>query len=54
MASPEDQEAAMIQKLPELTGRSLDAWREVIAASGLSAHGQVVKLLKAEHGVTHG
>ena len=54
MASPEEQEAGMIRKLPELTGRTLEAWQQVIAASGLSAHGQIVKLLKTEHGVTHG
>jgi predicted transport protein len=52
--SPEEQEAGMIARLPEQTGRSLDEWKQVVKQSGLTAHGQLVKLLKSEHGVTHG
>jgi hypothetical protein len=54
MATPEEQEATMIAKLPEQTGRSLDAWKKEIAKSGLSAHGKIVAMLKKEHQVTHG
>lgn len=53
MTSPEEQTAAMIARLPETTGRSLDQWKMVIAASGLTAHGRIVAMLKGE-GVTHG
>jgi hypothetical protein len=53
MASPEEQTAAMIARLPETTGRSLDEWKKVIASSGLTAHGKIVAMLKGE-GVTHG
>jgi hypothetical protein len=54
MPSPDEQEATMIAKLPEQTGRSLEAWRKVIAASGMTSHGQIVALLKTEYAVTHG
>jgi len=54
MASPEEQEAGMIARLPEVTGRTLEQWQQLVLASGLTAHGKVVALLKKEHGVTHG
>ena len=53
MASPEEQTAAMIERLPDVTGRSLEEWKTVIAASGLTAHGKIVAMLKGD-GVTHG
>ena len=54
MATPEEQEATMIAKLPETTGRSLEAWKQEMETRKLSAHGQIVSMLKQEHGVTHG
>lgn len=54
MASPEEQEAAMIVRLSEQTGRTLEEWTRVVQASGLTRHGEIVQLLKAAHGVTHG
>lgn len=44
----------MIENLKEKTGHSLDEWKEIIAATGLSKHGEIVKLLKERHSVTHG
>ena len=44
----------MLANLPEKTGKPLNEWRQIIAASGHEKHGQIVKFLKAEHGVTHG
>lgn len=52
--SPEDQAASMIANLPEKTGRSLDEWMKAVAKSGAAKHGEIVKWLKGEHGVTHG
>jgi predicted transport protein len=52
--SPEEMEAAMVRKLEEKTGRSLEAWIAVARASGEEKHGKVVAHLKAEHGLTHG
>lgn len=52
--SPEEMEKAMIANLPEKTGKSLEQWLEITRASGLEKHGQIVKLLKGDHGMTHG
>jgi hypothetical protein len=52
--TPEEMEASMIRSLEDKTGKGLDQWLEVTAASGLDKHGQIVKLLKSEHGMTHG
>lgn len=46
--------ASMVANLPKSTGKSLDEWLAVLAGSGLEKHGQLVALLKKEHGVTHG
>lgn len=54
MASPEDQLATMLANIPEKTGKTLDEWIAVIRASGLEKHGEIMKLLKGEHGVSHG
>lgn len=53
-ASPEDQLATMLANIPEKTGKTLDEWLALIRASGLEKHGEIMKLLKQEHGVTHG
>lgn len=52
--SPEKMAAKMIANLPEKTGKTLDEWIAIVSASGLDKHGQIVKLLKTEHGMTHG
>jgi len=54
MSTPEQQLATMLANLPEKTGKPLDEWLKVVANTGLDKHGQIVKHLKAEHGVTHG
>ena len=40
--------------MPEKTGQSLDDWHVLLKTSGLAKHGELMKLLKGEHGVTHG
>jgi hypothetical protein len=45
---------AMLANLPEKTGKSLEDWFKVLAASRLEKHDDMLKLLKSEHGVTHG
>ncbi len=52
--SPEQATQTMIDNLPAKTGKSLDQWQSVIQASGAARHGEIMKLLKGEHGVTHG
>ncbi|TAK13572.1 MAG: DUF4287 domain-containing protein [Anaerolineae bacterium] len=44
----------MIDNLPEKTGKSLEQWFKVLAASKLEKHGEMMKLLKGEHGISHG
>ena len=54
MASPEEMAAKMIANLPEKTGKSLPEWLKIVGASGLEKHGEIVKFLKSDHGMTHG
>ena len=52
--SPDAATQTMINNLPEKTGKSLDQWLKVLAKAGLGKHGEMVKHLKSDHGVTHG
>lgn len=52
--SPEEMLASMIANMGEKTGKDLTGWLAITRAAGLEKHGQIVKLLKSEHGVTHG
>jgi hypothetical protein len=44
----------MLENLKEKTGHSLDEWKAIIAKKKLAKHGEIVKFLKVDHGVTHG
>jgi hypothetical protein len=52
--SPEQEMQNMIENLREKTGKPLEQWIPVVRKSGLTRHGEIVKLLKEKHGVTHG
>ena len=52
--SPEQMAATMIANLKEKTGKTLEQWLKITTAAKLSKHGEIVKLLKTEHGMTHG
>lgn len=52
--TPEQQRSAMLENLPDKTGRSLTQWRKLIESTKLEKHGLIVKFLKTEHSVTHG
>ena len=54
MATPEEMAASMKANLKAKTGRTLEQWLRITKAAKLEKHGQIVQLLKAEHGVTHG
>ncbi|MEM9014966.1 MAG: DUF4287 domain-containing protein [Pseudomonadota bacterium] len=54
MADPQDQIKTMIANMPEKTGKSLEEWLTITAKSGFEKHGEIVKHLKSDHGVTHG
>ncbi len=44
----------MIDNMPEKTGKSLQEWKQILKVKGFAKHGEAVKFLKEEHGVTHG
>lgn len=52
-SSPDDTLQTMIKNLEAKTGKSLDAW-VALAQRGGQKHGEIVKFLKGEHGLTHG
>lgn len=52
--SPEEMAAAMIANMAEKTGKPLEEWLKITAKANLEKHGQIVKFLKSEHGMTHG
>jgi hypothetical protein len=52
--SPAEMKAAMIAGLTGKTGKSLPQWLEIVGASKLVKHKEIMTLLKTEHGLTHG
>lgn len=44
----------MIENLHKNTGKTLDQWIEIVKAGKFSKHGEIIKFLKEEHGLTHG
>jgi len=44
----------MIKNMPEKTGKSLEAWFDLIEKRNLSTHSEIMTLIKGDHGVTHG
>ena len=53
-ASPDDALATMLANIPEKTGKTLSEWTGLIKESGHEKHGEIMKFLKGDHGVTHG
>ena len=54
MATLEQHRQTMLGNIPEKTGKTLAAWFKLIKAGKFEKHGEIVKFLKSEHGVTHG
>ncbi len=52
--SPEEGMASLIRNLEASTGRSIDDWIATARATGQTKHGQIVALLKKDHGLSHG
>jgi predicted transport protein len=52
--SPDEMALTMIANLKEKTGKSLEQWIAVAGKSGAAKHGEIVKMLKTDHGMTHG
>ena len=53
-ASPDDMAASMVANMKEKTGKTLEQWMAIAKKTGAAKHGQIVKALKADHGLTHG
>jgi len=51
---PDPQVQAMLDNMPDKTGKPLESWYELLEASQLEKHGEMMKLIKGEHGVSHG
>ncbi|MEQ9261817.1 MAG: DUF4287 domain-containing protein [Owenweeksia sp.] len=47
-------EDKMIQNLENKTGKTFAEWLEIARKSGYSKHGELIKYLKEQHGLTHG
>jgi len=52
--NPEEMTAAMIVNFKEKTGKTMPQWLKIARGAKLEKHGQIVKFLKSEHGMTHG
>jgi hypothetical protein len=52
--SPEEITNAMIANFKGKTGKTLEQWIAIAKKSGAVKHGEIAKLLKADHGMTHG
>ncbi len=52
--SPDAATQTMINNLPEKTGKSLEQWLAMLKKQSFAKHGEIVKWLKGDHGVTHG
>lgn len=54
MSSADDAVKSMIRNLEEKTGKPMAYWVATAKKSGSTKHGEMVKHLKSEHGLTHG
>src|SRR5260221_3678578 len=54
MARPEHGIAAQIRNIEQAYGKPVSAWIDLVTASRLSRHPDIVAMLKTEHGMTHG
>ena len=52
--SPEEMAQSMIANMKEKTGKTLAQWLALTKKSRLAKHGELVKFLKSDHGMTHG
>ena len=53
-SKPTGPEDAMVARLEDQTGKTLAQWHALLRTKKLAKHGEMVQLLKAEHGVGHG
>ncbi|HEX5590174.1 MAG TPA: DUF4287 domain-containing protein [Candidatus Limnocylindrales bacterium] len=54
MTDPRAVMGTMADTLEAKTGKSVEAWLEIVRGLGLEKHGEIVAALKAQHGLSHG
>ncbi len=54
MSSVDKALQTMIDNMSEKTGKSLEEWFDILKAKSFQKHGEYMKFLKGEHGVSHG
>lgn len=54
MSTIEQQVANQLANIEKATGRGLAEWLALVQSSGLEKHGQILSMLKEEHGLSHG
>lgn len=52
--TPEHMAEAMVANCKEKTGKTVAQWVKISSKSGLTRHGEIVKFLKTDYGLTHG
>src|ERR1700682_4650469 len=54
MATVQDGLDSQVRNIEARYGKSMDEWAALIAASGKIKHTDVIAMLKADHGMSHG
>jgi len=54
MPDPKEQAATQLRNIERSTGRSVGDFTALVREAGLEKHGQIISLLKSDHGLTHG
>ena len=54
MTTPEEGIATQIRNIEQTYGKPIGAWIDLVNTSGLSRHPEIVAMLKADYGLTHG
>jgi hypothetical protein len=54
MGTVEEALQAQVRNIEATYGRPIEGWIDVVRESGKAKHGEIVAMLKTEHGLTHG
>lgn len=54
MPGHDSEDKKMEENLKDKTGKTLEEWKAVLTAQSFEKHGEMLKFLKGDHGVTHG
>jgi predicted transport protein len=54
MPDPKEQMEAQLRNIEQASGKTVADFTAIVRSAGLEKHGQIVALLKSDHGLTHG